>query len=129
MSYTRGLVLYTDNGPAILEDEKFINTSIEALVSRSLGSIPGYEDVGSKIKQLFWKPIDEKTVVDAVDELETLFELYETRVNLVKIKVSAFDTIENRNGLVMEIYWKPKELKNINSEPNVSRFFFPKEVE
>lgn len=99
----KGLVI-TEKDIAILEDTELAGYRLERLISIAVSEIVGIPGAGSKIKALFFEPLDAQTCLEAIEEVRTLVALYEPNINLTSVSCYIQTLNSDSQGVVIEIY-------------------------
>lgn len=85
------------------EDTDLLGYRLDRLVSIAVGEVPGIPGAGSKIKELFYNPMDVQTCLDAVDEINTLCRLYEPNIFVSSISCYVQVINSDSEGVILEI--------------------------
>jgi phage baseplate assembly protein W len=98
----KGLAV-TATSIGILQDTDLASYRLERLISIHLGEIPGIPSAGSKLRTLFWQPLDVQTCLDIIDEIKVLVSLYEPNIAIKSISASIMNLNPDASGIIIEI--------------------------
>jgi phage baseplate assembly protein W len=87
----------------ILSDVELASHRLERLISIAVGEIPGIPRAGSRLKELFWEPLDAETSLQAIEEVKTLIKLYEPNILVTSISVYIQTLNSDSQGMIIEI--------------------------
>lgn len=87
----------------ISKDNEVINAHLERLLFTGFGEIIGYPQLGSRIPEFFWEPMNEETASDILSETQFLIETYEPRINIESLSVTFQQMSPADTGLIIEL--------------------------